>query len=211
VVMDLTVRWMVTILFTLGAAGCVSAVVASDRRTPRFVVSQALHVLMATAMVAMAWPSGARLPTVGPMLVFLLAAGWFVAAAVIDPDHWVSGFYHATMMFAMAWMYAVMNGAILPGHANSGAGGGHHHGAAAATMPDMPGMAGMESTAAAAPPYIGALNWFATVGFGVAAVWWLYRHFARRGQRSGPAAACPGERGQAMMAAGMAIMFAVMG
>lgn len=203
-VADLTLRWIVTVLFIAGAAASVYAVVVGHR-TPRIVVGQGLHVVMAAAMVVMAWPQGAGLPTLAPMVFFLLATAWFVAVAVIDPDHWASSIYHAVMMLAMAWMYAVMNGRILPGQAHSESSGGHHHHGAGAT--DMPAM---DHGSAGTPPYIEAVNWFAAVGFGLAAVWWLYRYIVRRRSLPAtPADSCLGELGQALMAAGMSIMFAV--
>ncbi|WP_418001869.1 DUF5134 domain-containing protein [Mycobacterium sp. PDNC021] len=197
---DLTVRWVVTLLFVLSAAECVHAVVAG-RRAVLPVVGQGLHLVMALAMAVMAWPYGAALPTVAPTIFFLLATLWFVAAAIIDPDHWAGSFYHAAMMLAMSWMYAVMNGHILPGQ-NLAASQG------AATMPgmDMPATA-VAGTSVQAPPYIAGLNWIWTVAFAVAAVWWIYRSFAV--QRSDRNLAL-GAVGQAMMAVGMAVMFAVM-
>ena len=57
-------------------------------------------------MAVMAWPRGAALPTIPPMIFFLLATAWFVAAAVIEPHHWLGNMYHSAMMLAMspAWM-----------------------------------------------------------------------------------------------------------
>ena len=215
-VADLTLRWIVTVLFVAGAAASVYAVVVG-RRTPRIVVGQGLHVVMSVAMVVMAWPQGAGLPTAAPMVFFLLATAWFVAAAVMDPDHWASSVYHAVMMLAMAWMYAVMNGRILPGQADGDSSGGHHHHGPVAT--DMPAMdhgsvgtmPAMDHGSVGTPPYIEVVNWFAAVGFGLAAVWWLYRYIVRRRSLPmAPADSCLGELGQALMAAGMSIMFVVM-
>ena len=59
------------------AAECLYALVIGNRR-PATVVSQLLHVVMAVAMAVMAWPWGAALPTVAPMVFFLFATGWFV-------------------------------------------------------------------------------------------------------------------------------------
>lgn len=198
---DLTLRWVVTLLFVLSAAECVHAVVVG-RRTVLLVVGQGLHLVMAVAMAVMAWPCSAALPTVAPMVFFLLATLWFVAAAIIDPDHWAGSFYHAAMMLAMFWMYAVMNGHILPGQ-NPAASQG------AATMPgmDMPAT-GVAGTSVQAPPYIAGLNWFWTVAFAVAAGWWSYQSFAVR--RSDRSVVVLGAVGQAMMAVGMAVTFAVM-
>lgn len=62
---DLVLRWVVTGLFVLTAAECVLAIVGK-RRPWAWVVSHGLHFVMALAMVMMAWPSGAQLPSTGP-------------------------------------------------------------------------------------------------------------------------------------------------
>ncbi|BBY60080.1 DUF5134 domain-containing protein [Mycolicibacterium sarraceniae] len=215
---DLALRWFVTILFVLSAAECGYALAAGDRR-PAAVVSQLLHVVMAVAMAVMAWPSGAALPTVAPMVFFLLATGWFIGVTVspLGAGHRVAGAYHALMMLAMAWMYAVMNGRLLPGQASyvgdaTPAQTGHS-GHAGMTMPGMD-MSGSDTAVTASgggyPPYIDALNWLCTIGFAVATVYWLYRYLTVRMSRT-PGAGVPlGALCQSMMAAGMAIMFGVM-
>ncbi|EUA44275.1 hypothetical protein I552_4047 [Mycobacterium xenopi 3993] len=89
--------------------------------------------MMCAGMVAMAWPVGMELPTLGPMAFFLAAAVWFVlvAAHVFSGDDGrLTNGYHANMMAAVAWLYAVMRGGPLgrrdhpPDH----------------TMPSSPGM-----------------------------------------------------------------------
>lgn len=221
----LALRWLVTILFALGAAECVYALAVGNRR-PATIVSQLLHVVMAVAMAVMAWPSGAALPTVAPMVFFLLATGWFVALTLspICAGHRLAGAYHALMMLAMAWMYAVMNGRLLPGQAShaghqardgSPAGASGHAGHAGMNMPGMD-MTGAEGSAAHGsgggyPVYITILNWACTVGFAVAAVYWLFRYLAARMDREPADAGQPlGFLCQSFMAAGMAIMFGVM-
>lgn len=220
-IQDLTLRWVVTLLFVLSAAECVYAIAAGRRRWPS-VVGYSLHTIMAVAMAVMAWPWGADLPTVGPMVFFLLATVWFVviAASGAAAGHRIVTVYHALMMLAMAWMYAVMNGRLLPGQ-SSGSGeassAGHHAGHT--DMPGMPGMdmPGMGATDTAAPSgtgypaWIATLNWVCTVGFAIAAVFWLYRYLvARQSRSSGDTVHHLGLLSQAMMAAGMAIMFGVM-
>lgn len=220
---DLALRWFVTVLFVLAAAECLYALAVGNRR-PATVVSQLLHIVMAVAMAVMAWPWGAALPTVAPMVFFLLATGWFVAvtASPLGTGHRIAGSYHALMMLAMAWMYAVMNGHVLPGQASyvadagsaqSGASG--HAGHAGMNMPgmDMPGMATpmADSSGLGYPAYITTLNWVCTVGFGLAAAYWLVRYLAMRMDREPSDAGVPlGCLCQSMMAAGMAIMFGVM-
>jgi hypothetical protein len=219
VIGDLALRWFVTILFVLAAAECLYALVAGSRR-PAAVVGQLLHIVMAVAMAVMAWPWGAALPTVAPMVFFLLATVWFigVTASSLGAGHRIAGSYHALMMLAMAWMYAVMNGRLLPGQASyvadsapSSSGPAGHAGM------NMPGMDMSGASAATAdssgggyPAYIATLNWVCTIGFAVAAVYWLYRYLAVRMDRT-PGTGVPlGCLCQSMMAAGMAIMFGVM-
>ncbi len=114
---DLWLRWVVTALSVLSAAGWAYFIVAR-RRGWIFVVSYALDLAMAMAMAAMAWPWSASLPTKGPAVFFLLAAVWFAALTfmrVRAVSQRVLRAYHVPMMLGMAWMYAVSNGQILPG------------------------------------------------------------------------------------------------
>lgn len=112
-IQDLLLRWVVTVLFALSAAESVYAM-ATGRRVWTHIVSHSLHFVMAVAMVVMAWPSGAALPTSGPMVFFLLATVWFVGVTLVQSGHRGINAYHAAMMLAMAWMYAVMGGGLLP-------------------------------------------------------------------------------------------------
>ncbi len=145
----------------------------------------------------MAWPWGAALPTIEPMVFFLLATGWFAVRTVATVEHRGVNAYHAAMMAAMAWMYAVMSGTLVPqpvDGVSTGAGHGGHHGGHS-----MPGMGASDISA---PPFIDGLNWLCTAGFAVATVWWLYLYFTT--------SRFFGTACQAMMSAGMSIMFAVM-
>ncbi|MGB8389112.1 DUF5134 domain-containing protein [Mycobacterium sp.] len=217
-IQDLSLRWVVTLLFGLSAAAFVWLVAGGHRRRTN-VVAQLLHVVMSVAMVVMAWPEGAKLPTTGPMVFFLLATTWFAAVALtrVGAGHRVINTYDGVMMLAMAWMYAVMNGQLLPGQS-----GGHHRGAMPEmNMPgmEMPGMdmsgQGMSMPGGTVeegyPGWITAVNWVIAIGFALATVFWIYWYFRQRHRG-------PGERthhplavaGHALMAAGMAIMFAVM-
>ncbi|MGY4709954.1 DUF5134 domain-containing protein [Mycolicibacterium sp. CBM1] len=224
---DLTLRWVVTLLFVISAAECLFSLAVGHRRWPN-VVGHVLHAVMAVAMAVMAWPWGADLPTVAPMVFFLLATAWFVGVTLTPQaaGHRIAGAYHALMMLAMAWMYAVMNGGLLPGQSSDAAsgsapaGGSGHAGHAGMNMPGMDmgdmDMSGMDSPTLPAgsgggpAAYIATLNWVCTVGFAVAAVFWLYRYLTvRMGHTRGNGHPL-GILCQAMMAAGMAIMFGVM-
>lgn len=210
---DLALRWIITILFAASIAGYVYVLAAQyDRWT--CTVNHLFHLAMSVAMIVMAWPAGMGLPTVGPMVFFLLAAVWFA----LTPG-WVSpgipqrliNSYHAVKMTAMAWMYAVMSGS-LPGQ--TGHSSGHNmSGAPGMSMAGMD-MAGPEmSSTAAEPGWMTTVNWIAAVGFAAAALFWLHRYFGER--RTDPVShtarlARLGSLCQAVMAAGAAVMFAVL-
>ncbi|MBJ7341234.1 DUF5134 domain-containing protein [Mycolicibacterium sp.] len=209
-IQDLLVRWIVTALFVVSAAECIYAI-ATGRRVWTHVVGQSLHFVMAVAMAIMAWPRGAALPTTAPMVFFLLATVWFGALVLAQSGHRGVNAYHSAMMLAMAWMYAVMGGSLLPVPAE-GASPAAHHGSSASSMPgmEMPGMSGTVESPEA-PPFIVGLNWSCTIGFALATVWWLYRYFvARKADPTQPTHRFLGTASQVMMAAGMAIMFGVM-
>lgn len=207
-IQDLLLRWIVTTLFVISATECVYGI-AAGRRSWTGLVGNSLHALMAIAMAVMAWPRGADLPATGPLLFFLLAAAWFIALTLGRPGHRRANAYHAGMMLAMAWMYAVMNGGLLPASSDVASAGAHHGSVS------MPGM-NMPATVAApvatgTPPVLTGLNWFFTIAFAVAGAWWLLWLFVRRGTEPFPSSRVQfGIAAQVMMAAGMAIMFAVM-
>ena len=222
-IQDLTLRWIVTLLFVVSAAECVYSL-AAGRRSVTSIVGHSLHAIMAVAMAVMAWPSGAALPTRAPMVFFAAAAVWFAVIAIRDAAHrWGSG-YHALMMLAMAWMYAAMGGLPLRrtdssdmdmsgmdgppadgghgGHAGHGGHGGHGGHA---------GHSGAGPAASATPEWVGVLNWVCAVGFAIATVVWIYRYIAARLRGSVESSGQQfGMLSRAMMAAGMAIMFGVM-
>lgn len=213
-IQDLFLRAIVTALFVLCAAECVYAI-ATGRRMWTHIVGHSLHFVMAVAMAVMAWPRGAALPTTGPMVFFLLATVWFIVVTLVQAAFRGINAYYASMMLAMAWMYAVMSGGLLPKPSEGSGDGGApvaHHGSSAAPMPgmDMPGPSGIPGTVGE-PLLITGLNWLCTVGFALAVVWGLYRCFVeRKAEPSRPSYRFLGTVAQTMMAAGMAIMFAVM-
>jgi len=112
------------------------------------------------------------------------------------------------MMLAMSWMYAVMNGNLLPGQ------GGTARGTDGATSPhpsmpgtDMPGMDMSDTSSAGGdnPACIDAINWLGTIGFAIASLWWLYRYFTlRKAEPAHPWDRFLGAARQAMMAAAWA-------
>ncbi|WIX79260.1 DUF5134 domain-containing protein [Amycolatopsis carbonis] len=211
-IQDLVVRWVVTALFALCATERVHGI-AVGRLPWRGVVVHSLHALMALAMALMAWPRGADLPTTGPLVLFLLAAVWFTAVAARTAEHRRSSSYHALMMLAMAWMYALMTDGLLPAPVSvTGAGSDHGSSMPAMHMPGMPmSVVSVVEAPAGTPPLVTMLNWVLTIGSAVAGAWWLSELLARR--RTKPPASGRAQltiATQALMAAGMATMFAAM-
>ncbi|HUO40036.1 MAG TPA: DUF5134 domain-containing protein [Mycobacterium sp.] len=215
-IQDLTLRWGVTVLLALCVVAFSLAIAHGTHGRWVGQVGQALHVVMAVAMAVMAWPEGAKLPTTGPMVFFLSAAAWFAVLTVapVGSGHRVTNAYHNLMMLAMSWMYAVMNGHLLPGQCT-------RHGNSTPEISNMPGMGTPGSDMSGGHPgtvhdgggpvWITAVNWVITIGFALATVVWTYRYFMKRQTDSTECAdQRPAIAGQAMMAAGMAIMFGVM-
>ncbi|WP_326568860.1 DUF5134 domain-containing protein [Amycolatopsis rhabdoformis] len=206
---DPVVRWLVTALFLLGAGECGYRVFVGRLSWPA-VVGGLLHGLMAVAMAVLAWPRGAELPTAVPLVVFALATLWFVALTLGQRVRRETNLYYALTMLATAWMYASMAGGVFA-VPRGGAGGlgvaGGEHGAMSMPGMSMPGM----STVDASPGLVTAgLNWLCTIFFAVAVAWWSTSLFVRR--RASPVPSVRehlGAAAQTAMAAGMAIMFAV--
>lgn len=81
--------------------------VVVKRRPWGWVVSRGLHFVMSIAMLMMAWPWGAQLPSIGPTVFFALAAMTFVALAGFTartPALRVRYVYQALMMLGTGWM-----------------------------------------------------------------------------------------------------------
>lgn len=187
-------QWAVTGLFALGAVECAVPILTRRRPWP-MVLSHGLHVLMAVAMAAMAWPWSMRAPAMALAVVFLLAAAWFatmaLAPARTPAQRGLSG-YHVLMMLATAWMYVAMNGppATAPAPARSGA-----------------AMPGMDMAATDTPPYAGwitAMNGLGALIFLAATLFWTLRYLT---DTETARLKSLGNLAQAAMAAGMAILF----
>jgi hypothetical protein len=207
---DLTLRWIVTALFGVSIATYAYILVAQRRRWTS-TVSHLLHLTMSAAMILMAWRVGMHLlPTVGPMIFFLLAGAWFMGAAgrmSWASSHRLTNYYYAVMMAAMAWMYASMNG-VLPGHT------GHTlSGPSANSMSPSEMLAQDMSPTEPGPGWITHVNWIATLSFAAVAMYWPCRYLAERRTNPTLPAAQLGHvqmLAQAFSAAGTALMFAVL-
>ncbi len=128
-------RWGVTLLFAI-SVGMYAYLVVTQRDQWTARLTHLLHLTMSVAMVLMVWRVGLDLPAVGPTLFFLLAGIWFVGVAAwassASPQR-LKTCYYAAMMAAMAWMYALMSGAV-PGVS------AHLHAQPGSAVMDMPGM-----------------------------------------------------------------------
>ncbi|SPM32540.1 DUF5134 domain-containing protein [Mycobacterium rhizamassiliense] len=173
---DPTLRWVVTALFGAGIAAYAYVLVVQRNRSAS-PLGHVLHLTMAAAMILMAWRIGMELSAVVPMIFFGVAGVGFVWAAsrasTTTGERLINSYY-AAMTAAMVWMYAVMSD-LLP------RGGGH---AAPDSMAmEMPGMRmpGHEmGHATAGIGWIAMVNWTATLGFAVVALYWSCRWVARR-------------------------------
>lgn len=173
---DLTLRWMVTALFGVSIAAYVYILVAQRNRS-NGLINHLLHLTMAAAMILMAWHIGMELSAVGPMVFFAVAGACFVRAASrassATGERLVNSYY-AVMTAAMVWMYAVMTGTG-PGHADPPP--------SDSLAMDMPGMAMPGHEMPRAPAGLGwitTVNWIATLGFAVVALYWSCRWVAQR-------------------------------
>jgi hypothetical protein len=176
---DIVLRWVVIGLFAVTAVGYAVAVVTKPRPWTS-AVDHALHVVMAVAMVVMAWPWSTQLPTTGPAVFFLLAAVTFAAMAIFairTTSRRALYFYHGLMMLATTWMYAIMDSHLMP--------------AGSSTQPDM-SMPGMDMSSMnmpathESPAWFSVVGWIGAVGFAVAAVFWTYRYVLDRRRKTAP-------------------------
>lgn len=206
----LALRWIVTVLFGVSIAALTYISAAQHVRWST-TVTRLLHLAMSAAMILMVWRVGLGLPALGPTLFFLLAGVWFVWAAMrvgsLSHERWKTC-YHAAMMAAMAWMYALM-GAGLAGHTTHS----HHHASASADI----GASAMQMPSHEMPPpapefsWITGANWFAVLGFAAVALYWSYRLVAERPINRDVARLARLEPlHQAFSAAGTALMFAAL-
>jgi hypothetical protein len=210
---DLALRWIVVTLFGISIAAYVHILVAQHGRWTS-TINHLLHLTMSAAMILMVWRVGQNLPVVGPLTFCLLAGAWFVRVAIrvsaTSGERLTNGYY-AVMVAAMAWMYASMHGS-LPGYSCPSPG---HAESASRVM----NMSGMEMSTQGMPPsvpgpeWITTVNWIATLGFAVVAVYWPYHYFTNRRANPVPHATQLARvelLHQTTTAAGAALMFAMM-
>ena len=211
---DLVLRLVVTAVFCVAIAGYSYLLVAQHGRLSG-TVNYLLHLVMLIAMVVMAWSARTNIPAAALTVFFLIAGIWFLgvlAALASGIRERLANGYHAVMMAATALMFAVMGGDLLASQSDHS----EVHDVHASAMHPLSAME-MSSTDmsshAIEPAWITAIGWIATLGFAVAALYCLFRLFAERRTSRVPHDASPAQEGllcQACMAAGMAIMFAVM-
>lgn len=180
-------RWVLTVVFAGTALYSLFALVSSPTRTgsralPRPVarVGYSLHVVMSVAMIAMAWPWGMSIPLVPQIIVFALAAGWFLVVAVVrwrrpggEHDSRAALIAHAAMMGAMVWMLAVMPITMTTGSGATGC-SAHHAEMGHCTLPaESPSAQSIPADSVESLPLA---VWMAgigiAVGFTIAGLWW---------------------------------------
>lgn len=201
-------RWAVTLLFAVSVAMYAYLLVAQCDRWPGR-LTHLLHLTMSVAMVLMVWRVGLDLPAIGPMLFFLVAGVWFVGVAV-----WASSashqrlktWYYAAMMAAMAWMYALMSGAVprVSPHLDA------QPGSAVMDMPGMPAPAHDMTPGTPGFSWVSAANWMGVAAFAAVALYWSYRFVGERRMNRLPTTARVvwwEPLYQASTAAGTALMF----
>ncbi len=109
---DPQLRWVVTAALAAAAVLCGIGLVR-HRGGAIGAVGHGIHVLMAVAMIDMAWPSAMVLPLPAGVVVFAAFTVFYVVATVARHYRPVNGLYHVAMMAAMSWMYAVMSADIV--------------------------------------------------------------------------------------------------
>jgi len=204
---------VVTAVFALTGLYCAGRLVR--RQSAVGAGTYVAHLLMSVAMIVMAWPAGMAVPVIPQVVLFSVAAVWFVLIALAYGRSWVRDshaehhgrivyWYHAGMMAAMVWMLVAM-GTTMGSRASMGS---------ARTMSGMPGMV-MSARPSVATAVVA---WGLGLAFCLAALAWLgslipepSRREEGRGvavmTRTVPVTAILLETGyEVLMAGGMAIM-----
>jgi Domain of unknown function (DUF5134) len=166
VITGLVVPWVLTVVFAVSAVLYGAQVRTAPAWQSR--VAWSLHVLMALAMIAMAWPWGMGVPTIVYGVVFTACALYFAYLGVFHAGvgH---AFYHSAMMASMVLMAVAMSSPIMSSSTTPDTSGTGSMGA----MPGM-NMAGTGSTtvgSSAAPMWVTVTCGAAAVLFLGAALW----------------------------------------
>lgn len=175
-------RVLLTALF--GGSGLFLLAQLVRARELRARVDDGTHVLMCVSMLAMTYPWGDNWPVLPQLIVFGLAALWFLGQlfrpAPTGGAHrhgtgaarLVALVYHAVMMAAMVWMVELMP--TLMNH--PGSGGGSMGGMSGTAGTSMPGMSMPEHGAAGGFPrgLAVAIGWVLVAVFAVATLVWLW-------------------------------------
>lgn len=189
-------RWAVTAALAVAVALCGTGLLQHRRRTTDR-VGHFLHVLMAAAMIDMAWPLAMNVPPTAGAATFAAFALWYAAVTGRHLLRRVDGLYHVMMMAAMSWMYAVMSPDIV---GRRGSRMAMAHGT----------MDGQMSTTSF-PDWAIAVNWACTIGFASATAWVLLRYVhLRHGSACTRRTTSAGAVCQVLMAMSMTVMFAVL-
>ncbi|GAA3524784.1 DUF5134 domain-containing protein [Amycolatopsis ultiminotia] len=190
---DLSLRWILTLVFAASAVFCLYRCVYRPRFTGR--VSEGLHALMCAGMVTMAWPATMSFARTPQIVLFTAAAVWF---AVTARGHgWFAAAHHTLMMAAMAWMVFAMPLAMAGMTMTAPMTGPEHAG--------MDMGSGMTMTGHAPVP-VAAVAVALTVLFLVAGLVWLARAIDRARGEQRPGKHTWGLAMEGAMSLGMAVM-----
>jgi hypothetical protein len=155
---DPITQWAFTLVFAILALYSGYRVIA-DWKRPLQAVGHGLHVVMAADMAAMPWPWWVEISRPLQIVVFAVAAAWFLVLLVLQvrrviprraigghgPWHGVG---HGVMMLAMVWMVTVMsplNASAISGRGDEAApASGHAH----SSLSAWPALTGVATTAA---------------------------------------------------------------
>jgi Domain of unknown function (DUF5134) len=207
VVGALWLRWLLTAIFAVAGLG---SLLPRGRTTSASIadrISDAFHVLMSAALIAMTWRAEPALLLWFQAALFAGAVVWFGLARssritrARAPE--VSGLHHAIMAAAMIWMLTVLSAATPMAADTSATGATPATRSAAGAMPAMTAMPAMRASARSTTVLV--LSTLLVVYLAAAAISWLVRAVGPgRGERDAAAA------GHAAMSAGMAVMLLAM-
>ncbi len=199
--------WLVSILFAATGIYYLVRVVIAISWIDR--INNLTHVLMSIVMISMPWGWYSVFPASAQIVVFTLAALWYVFLALFRPGseaallagHHSSSarllWYHAFMMATMAWMAVAMSPSGPSMNMDT-------HGTTSMSM----GSDGMTMTGSA--PWAIVVSIVLGVVFAIAAAWFIVHlviHAGRRASGPHPVLAILDVAAGAVMPSGMAVAF----
>ncbi|MFD4407535.1 DUF5134 domain-containing protein [Nocardia sp. NPDC058499] len=117
-IVELPVRWLVSILFAAAVVGSLHRMWTD--RSVAATVGHVFHIAASLTMLMMAWPVTPVFSSALQITLFAVASVWFAAGSVRSwrtrgadgrsdtPGRSLVGIYHSVTMLAMIWMASVM-------------------------------------------------------------------------------------------------------